>query len=66
MPLVLTDLTVRPFDAAGLREVVGLLAGSCDGLLVGEHQSRPDFPPTLMAALVAEAGAVGVDHPHLP
>lgn len=55
-PMVLTDLTVRPFDAAGLARVVGILAGSCDGLLVGEHQSRPDFPPTQMTALVQDAG----------
>lgn len=55
-PVVLTDLTVRPFDAGSVAAVVGVLAGSCDGLLVGEHQNRPDFPPTLMAALVAAAG----------
>lgn len=55
-PVVLTDLTVRPFDAADLAATVGILAGSCDGLLIGEHQNRPDFPPTLMAALVRGAG----------
>src|SRR6185312_2603495 len=56
-PVVLTDLTVRPFDAANVRAVTGVLAGSCDALLVGEHQGRPDFPPALMAALVRDAGA---------
>lgn len=55
-PVVLTDLSVRPFDAAGLSAVTGLLADSCDGLLVGEHQSRPDFPPTQMAGLIRDAG----------
>ena len=55
-PVVLTDLTVTPFSAESVTAVTGLLAGSCDGLLVGEHQSRPDFPPTLMAALIRDAG----------
>lgn len=55
-PVVLTDLTVRPFDAVHVGEVVRALDGACDGLLVGEHQNRPDFPPVLMAVLVREAG----------
>jgi methylenetetrahydrofolate reductase (NADPH) len=55
---VLTDLTIPPFDATGLAAVVETLRGSCDAVLVGEHQNRPDFPPTLMAALVSEAGGV--------
>jgi 5,10-methylenetetrahydrofolate reductase len=55
-PVVLTDLTVRPYDRAGLSEVVRVLAPVSDGLLVGEHQGRPDFPPTVMASLIAEAG----------
>jgi 5,10-methylenetetrahydrofolate reductase len=53
---VLTDLTVRPFDPAGVAAVVGELAGSCDALLVGEHQGRPDFPPTVLAELIRDAG----------
>ncbi|WP_114423909.1 methylenetetrahydrofolate reductase [Nocardioides houyundeii] len=57
-PVVLTDLTIPPFDPAGVAAVTRTLAGSCDALLVGEHQNRPDFPPTLMAALIAEAGGV--------
>ncbi|MBS4754002.1 methylenetetrahydrofolate reductase C-terminal domain-containing protein [Nocardioides sp. zg-ZUI104] len=57
-PVVLTDLTIPPYDAAGLAAVTRTLAGSCDAVLVGEHQNRPDFPPTLMTALVAEAGGV--------
>jgi methylenetetrahydrofolate reductase (NADPH) len=56
-PLVLTDLTVRPFDRGSIEAVAAALAGSCDGVLVGEHHHRPDFPPTLMAGLVREAGA---------
>ena len=55
-PVVLTDLTVRPFDPASVRAVVGVLAPVSDGLLVGEHQGRPDLPPTLMAAEVLAAG----------
>lgn len=57
-PVVLTDLTIPAYDADGLAAVTGILAGSCDAVLVGEHQNRPDFPPTLMAALIAQAGGV--------
>jgi 5,10-methylenetetrahydrofolate reductase len=59
-PVVLTDLTVRPYDAGNVAAVARILAGSCDALLVGEHHGRPDFPPALMARLVAEAGARAV------
>jgi 5,10-methylenetetrahydrofolate reductase len=55
-PVVITDLTIPPYDAEGLADVTRTLAGSCDAVLVGEHQNRPDFPPTLMAALIAQAG----------
>lgn len=55
-PVVLTDLSVRPYDRVGLSEVVRVLAPVSDGLLVGEHQGRPDFPPTVMASLIADAG----------
>jgi methylenetetrahydrofolate reductase (NADPH) len=55
-PVILTDFTVRPFDAASIADVLGVLAGSCDAVLVGEHQNRPDFPPMLMAGLIADAG----------
>ena len=47
VPLVLTDLTVRPYDPGSLRRVVRILAPVSDGLLIGEHQDRPDLPPTL-------------------
>ncbi|WP_214366951.1 methylenetetrahydrofolate reductase C-terminal domain-containing protein [Pseudonocardia sp. H11422] len=55
-PVVLTDLTVRPFDRASVEQLAGVLAEASDGLLVGEHQNRPDFSPALMSALVREAG----------
>jgi methylenetetrahydrofolate reductase (NADPH) len=55
-PVVLSDLSVRPFDRAALRRVVAVLAAGSDGLLIGEHQDRPDFPPTMVAAEVLAAG----------
>ncbi len=56
-PLVLTDYTATPYDATSLAAVTGTLAGSCDAVLVGEHQNRPDFPPALMTRLIEDAGA---------
>jgi 5,10-methylenetetrahydrofolate reductase len=55
-PVVLTDLTVAPFDRASVRSVVATLAPVSDGLLIGEHRNRPDLPPALMAAEVLDAG----------
>jgi 5,10-methylenetetrahydrofolate reductase len=55
-PVVLTDLTVAPFDPVSVRSVVAALAPVSDGLLIGDHQNRPDLPPTLMAAEVLAAG----------
>ncbi|MCW2539370.1 MAG: methylenetetrahydrofolate reductase [Frankiales bacterium] len=55
-PLVLTDLSVPPGDAATLSATVRTLAASCDAMLVGEHQDRPDFPPGLLARIVHAAG----------
>jgi 5,10-methylenetetrahydrofolate reductase len=55
-PVVLTDLTVTPFDRASVRSVVRALAPVSDGLLIGEHQNRPDLPPALMAQEVLAAG----------
>ena len=55
-PVVLTDLSVTPYAPASVRRVVGVLAASSDALLVGEHQSTPDLPPTLFAAEVLAAG----------
>ncbi len=54
-PLILTDYTAEPVRA--LRAVAATLAPSSDAVLVGEHQNRPDFPPTLLATLLREAGA---------
>jgi methylenetetrahydrofolate reductase (NADPH) len=33
-----------------------VLGPSCDAVLVGEHQNRPDFPPTLMGRLLLDSG----------
>lgn len=55
-PVVLADLSVTPFDPASVRRVVDVLAPVSDGLLVGEHANRPDFPPTMFAAEVIAAG----------
>ncbi|MBM9467780.1 methylenetetrahydrofolate reductase C-terminal domain-containing protein [Nakamurella leprariae] len=55
-PLVLTDLSVPAGDAATLTATARLLAPTCDAMLVGDHQDRPDFPPTQLAGLIAAAG----------
>lgn len=56
-PVVVTDLSVAPFDPRSVEAVARTLAGSCDAVLIGEHQGRPDFPPTVLAGLAREAGA---------
>ena len=53
-PVVLTDLTLPAYDPSAVGEIVDVLAPTCDAVLVGEHQNRPDLPPTLMAALIKE------------
>jgi methylenetetrahydrofolate reductase (NADPH) len=58
-PVVLTDLTVPPYDATAMADVADVLRGSCDAVLVGEHQSQPDFPPTMMAELLRANGLTG-------
>ncbi|MFP5071680.1 methylenetetrahydrofolate reductase [Pseudonocardia nantongensis] len=55
-PVVLTDLTSPPYDARALERVVDTMSGTCDALLVGQHHDQPDFPPTMLAVLVREAG----------
>ena len=55
-PLILTDFTSEPYSTQGLASVAAALRASCDAVLVGEHQNRPDFPPTLHASLLLEAG----------
>jgi 5,10-methylenetetrahydrofolate reductase len=55
-PVVLTDFTVRPYDPVSVAEVTRALVGSCDVLLVGEHNNRPDFPPALLVPMIRQAG----------
>ncbi len=55
---LLSDLTLPSYDAKALASLVAVMSDSCDAFLVGEHQNRPDFPPTVIAALVREAGGV--------
>ena len=55
-PLILTDFSCTPFDATDVAATAATLAPSCDAVLVGEHQNRPDFPPTLMSQLILEQG----------
>ncbi|MGY1805987.1 methylenetetrahydrofolate reductase C-terminal domain-containing protein [Blastococcus sp. SYSU D00669] len=55
-PVVLADLTVRPYDRGSVRRVVGALTPAADAVLVGEHANRPDFPPSMVAAEVMDAG----------
>lgn len=56
-PLILTDFSCTPFDPADVESVATTLAPSCDAVLVGEHQNRPDFPPTLMSRMLLDVGA---------
>jgi len=56
VPLVLTDLSTPPGDAETLGRVVELLAPTCDAVLAGDHQDRPDYPPSTLARLVDAAG----------
>ena len=55
-----------PSTPATCGAVTAVLAGSCDALLVGEHQGRPDFPPSLMAPLSPRRRRRPVDHADLP
>jgi 5,10-methylenetetrahydrofolate reductase len=55
-PRVLTDFSCTPFDPADIAATASVLAPGCDAVLVGEHQNKPDFPPTLMASLLLDAG----------
>lgn len=55
-PLILTDFSCAPFDPADLAATAEVLAPSCDAVLVGEHQNRPDFPPTVMSRLLLDRG----------
>lgn len=55
--IVMSDLRVPAFDAEGIRKVATILAATSDVILVGDHQNRPDFPPSFVAALLLEVGA---------
>lgn len=55
-PLILTDFSCTPFDSTDAAATAAILAPSCDAVLVGEHQNRPDFPPTLMGRLLLDSG----------
>jgi len=57
-PLVLTDFSATAFDGVDIAATATILAPSCDAVLVGEHQNKPDFPPTLMGQLLLDAGVV--------
>jgi methylenetetrahydrofolate reductase (NADPH) len=57
-PLVLTDFSCTPFDIVDARRVAAVLAPTCDAVLVGEHQNRPDYPPALMGPVLLDCGAV--------
>lgn len=55
-PQILTDFSCAPFDRNDLAATAAVLARGCDAVLVGEHQNKPDFPPTLMGSLLLAAG----------
>lgn len=55
-PLILTDFSCTPFDRHDVAATASVLRTGCDAVLVGEHQNKPDFPPTLMGALLLAAG----------
>ena len=57
-PLVLTDFSCAAFDREDVAATAAVLAPGCDAVLVGEHQNKPDFPPTLMGSLLLDAGVV--------
>jgi 5,10-methylenetetrahydrofolate reductase len=54
--LVLADFSCTPFDRDDVAATAAILAPGCDAVLVGEHQNKPDFPPTLMGSLLLNAG----------
>ena len=58
VPLVLADLSAPPADRTMLVAAARIVAPHCDAVLVGDHQDRPDYPPTMLARMLAEAGAV--------
>lgn len=55
-PVVLSDFTVRPYDVRSIAAVTKALAGSCDAVLIGEHNNRPDFPPAVLMPMIRDLG----------
>ncbi len=55
-PKVLTDFSATPFDEDDIAATAAILSSSCDAVFVGEHQNKPDFPPTLMGRMLLDAG----------
>lgn len=55
-PVILTDLSVAAFDRSNLEQVAQIVGVPSDAVLVGEHQNRPDFPPTVMAQMIRTVG----------
>jgi 5,10-methylenetetrahydrofolate reductase len=57
VPLILADFSSQPYSPAMHKTVATILAPASDAVLVGDHQRHPDFPPTLLASLLQDAGA---------
>ena len=57
VPLILTDFSSEPYSPRVHAAVAGILAPVSDAVLAGEHQDRPDFPPSLLAPILQQAGA---------
>jgi hypothetical protein len=57
VPRVLTDFSAPSFEPDTLVRISEILTPSCDAVLVGEHQNRPDYPPTLLAQMLLDSGA---------
>lgn len=57
VPLVLADFSAPPFDLATASRLARTMSEHCGAVLVGEHSNRPDFPPTLLARALLDAGA---------
>jgi 5,10-methylenetetrahydrofolate reductase len=55
-PFVITDLRTVPFDLDSIAAVTTRLSMFGDAVLIGEHQNRPDYPPSFLARVVADSG----------
>ena len=56
-PFLLADWGVPGGSAADQTAAAAALAEVADAVLAGDHQDRPEFPPTQLARLAREAGA---------